>query len=84
MEWTIVTTIVVIVGLFISVGTPIIKLIQSIAKLNGTIELLNQRLSTTDTRLTDVSERNAKSHERIFDKLDDHEVRISVLEKKEE
>ena len=42
-EWTVVTVIVALVGLFLTIGKPIITLNSNIVKLNLTVEALNAR-----------------------------------------
>lgn len=81
-EWQIVTVIVVLVGLGISVITPIIKLNTTITKLTTIVERLSGDV-------TDLTARNSKTHDRIFaqidkhtDQINDHEKRITVLEDK--
>lgn len=81
-EWQIVTVIVVLVGLGISVITPIIKLNTTITKLTTIVERLSGDV-------TDLTARNSKTHDRIFaqidkntDAINDHEKRITVLEDK--
>lgn len=81
-EWEVVGVIVVLVGLGISVVTPIIKLNTTITKLYTVVERL-----TGD--VNELTARNSKTHDRIFaqiekhtDQLNDHETRISVLEEK--
>ena len=82
MEWSVVSVIVVLVGLFISIGAPIIKLISCIAQLSSSIEFLRENME-------DLAKRNSESHGRFVKRLDehdetlsDHETRITVLEKK--
>ena len=72
--------IVVLVGLGAAIITPIVK-------LNNTITTLTNLVSKVAADLSDVTERNSKTHARIFDalevedaKLQDHEIRITVLE----
>lgn len=79
-EWTIVGVIVVLVGLGISIITPIVKLNSTITRLTTIVERLGGDVA-------DLTARNSKTHDRIFDRLDDHdgrlnahETRISVLE----
>ena len=81
-EWQVIGVIVVLVGLGVSVITPIIKLNTTITKLTTIVE----RLSGDVTELT---ARNSKTHDRIFasiekhtDQINDHEKRITVLEEK--
>lgn len=79
-EWEVVGVIVALVGLGAAVITPIIK-------LNTTLTTLTQLVSKVGQDLSDVTERNSKTHARIFDaleaedaKINDHEIRITVLE----
>ena len=82
MEWTVVSVLVVLVGLFATIGAPIIKLIASITKLTSSVEYLQESMEV-------LTKRNSGTHGRIFKKLEehdetfgDHETRITVLEKK--
>lgn len=82
MEWTVVNVIVVLVGLFITIGAPIIKLITSLTKLTSEVMHLRESMG-------DANKENTASHKKICshldeqgDKLQDHETRITVLEKK--
>ena len=82
MEWTVVSVLVVLVGLFATIGAPIIKLIASITKLTSSVEYLQESMD-------DLTKRNRDAHGRIFGKLEEHEetinsheTRITVLEKK--
>lgn len=82
MEWTVVNVVVVLVGLFATVGAPIIKLITSLTKLTGEVTHLRESMS-------DAAKENNASHKKICahlddqgEKLQDHETRITVLERK--
>lgn len=81
-EWQVIGVIVVLVGLGVSVITPIIKLNTTITKLTTVVERLSGDV-------TDLTARNSKTHDRIFSQLDkhadtlnDHEKRITILEDK--
>lgn len=83
MEWQIVTVIVTLIGLGVTIVTPIVKLNTSITKLTSTVDHLAQQIA-------DEEAQNAKSHDRIWKKegeqdaqLGDHERRITVLEVKQ-
>lgn len=82
-QWSVVETLVVILGLFAAVGAPVIKLITSISELTSTVrELKNDFLSLT-AKNTD-SHRRIWAHNDVQDaRLDDHEKRIVLLERKE-
>lgn len=72
MEWTVVTVIIALVGLFMAVGRPIITLNSSITHLQDTIDDLRENIKVLTGR-TDSQE----------EKLQDHETRISILEEKQ-
>ena len=81
MEWNVVSVLVVLVGLFATIGAPIIKLISSITKLTSSVEFLQGSMA-------DLTKRNTESHGRMFKQLDEHdetinnhETRITVLER---
>ena len=72
MEWTGVTVIIALVGLFMTVGKPIITLNGSITHLQDAIDELREDIRVLTGR-TDNQE----------EKLQDHEKRISILEEKQ-
>lgn len=80
MEWEIFTVIIAIVGAAITVTTPVLKLTNTITKLNETCENL-------ESRFKEFEDNNKNSHRRIWEhntkqdeKLNDHEIRIHTLE----
>ncbi len=84
MEWTVVVVLIALVGLVISVLTPVIKLNTSITKLATLVDSLNSKLTANEANNTDA-------HRRIWTELDEqkgtlheHDTRITVLEKKTE
>lgn len=72
MEWTVVTVITALVGLFMTVGKPIITLNGSITHLQDAIDELREDIKVLTGR-TDSQE----------EKLQDLETRISILEEKQ-
>lgn len=72
MEWTVVTVIIALVGLFMTVGKPVITLNSSITHLQDAIDELREDIRVLTGR-TDSQE----------EKLQDHETRISILEEKQ-
>jgi len=81
-EWLVVQALVVIVGLFLAVGRPMLKLNGTIVKLDSSVEILNKRFDRFE-------EENKDSHARIYKKdidqdetINNHETRIVVLENK--
>lgn len=85
---TIITALGILIGLFLTVGTPIIKLNSTITKLNANLETLKDRTDKQDTELKYMKEHAHESHCRLWahnteqdEKLADHDKRIEVLEK---
>lgn len=82
MEWQIVGVIVTLVGFLAVILPPIVKLNSSITKLNITMEHITKEL-------WELKSDNHDSHRRLWDKndeqdkaLNDHETRITTLERK--
>ena len=85
-EWTVVGVIVVLVGLFFAIYTPISKNTKentkAMTELTVTMRVIGDQLSKFD-------EDNSKSHKRIWEHnehqdsiLNDHETRLQIIEKK--
>lgn len=84
-EWTVVGVIVVLVGLFFTIYTPMSKSTKentkAMTELTVTLRVLGEKLNKFD-------EDNTKSHRRLWnheeqqDKmLNDHETRLQIIEK---
>lgn len=69
-EWSAVEALSVLIGLFVSVGLPIIKLISSITKLTVTVESIQRDFESVTTR-------NTESHRRMWVKLEEHDRDIA-------
>lgn len=80
MEWTVVTVIVALVGLFAAVAGPIIRLNATIVKLTTQMETFMQGLAEFKKRYTNQMNDCKRTHEELYDKVDNHEHRITVLE----
>ena len=72
-EWGVITVIIALIGLVTTVAKPLLNLNTSIVKLTSKLEGMTEDLH-------DLTERNAKSHDRMWKKLDEHETRINDLE----
>lgn len=84
MEWTVVTVLVALAGLFGAVATPMMKLNATIAKLIAQMESFRSGLEEFKGRYTDQLAEFKETHDDIYNKVDDHEHRITVLETKGE
>lgn len=72
--WDVLVVIIALVGLFATVLPFFTKLNKTLGELNSTVELLKGVVN-------DIDEKNRDTHKRIFDRIEDHETRISHLEK---
>lgn len=75
ISWIVVLSIGTLVGLFLAVGNPIIK-------LNSTITKLMTRLTAIESNIDKFTVSNKDSHRRIHERID--EVEDNVSEVKEE
>jgi hypothetical protein len=80
-EWTIVTTIVVIVGLIVTVTTPLLKLNTSITQLRSLIENVVKRVDDNEHDNTESHRRIWKHNDEQDALLQNHALRIHDLEK---
>lgn len=81
-EWDVLGVIIAIVGLFLTVGKPVISLMQS-------INTLNQTCASLDEAFKDFQRKNHESHTRIWehakrqdDVIQEHEERLIKIEAK--
>lgn len=86
-EWVVVSVIIALVGLFFTVGKPIINLNSSIVLLNANVQQNTKELKEQKAELKEQREKAHESHEKLWthndeqDKiLGDHETRIKILE----
>lgn len=71
--WDIFVVLVAVVGLFATVLPFFTKLNRTLGELNATVEQLKGIMANAEKK-------SRETHTKIFDKLDDHEKRISRLE----
>lgn len=81
-EWEIVGVIVVLVGLFFTVSSPVMKLISSITKLTATVENLQEDVAAVTKRNTDAHRRLWEKNDQQDREIQDHGNRIERLEGK--
>lgn len=72
-EWTVVLVISALVGLFFTVGKPILNLNAAVTKLNLSVDNLQAYQKEQDLRMKEHTEQ-----------LKDHEHRITVLEMRQD
>ena len=71
LEWAVVGVIITLIGLVTAIITPMIK-------LNTSITTLTSKMS----QLVEIQQKNEKKHDGYETELEDHEIRITVLEEK--
>lgn len=81
-EWTVVTVIVALVGLIATVATPMIKLNGTISALSSQVKLLLDNLDEFKTRYKEQLRDLNETDQMLFNKINDHETRLSKLETK--
>lgn len=64
--WMVVIALGTLVGLFLTVGKPIIK-------LNNTLTELNTKMNMMETTVNSFTEKNRESHKRIHERIDNVE-----------
>ena len=79
-EWTVVTVVIALVGLFVTVGAPIIRQTKTMTKLDATMEQLAEKLMALESKNTDAHRRIWVKNEEQDNRLQDHEIRIVKLE----
>ena len=79
-EWTVVTVIVVMVGLIASILKPLISLNSTMTRLTEAVDRLEQNMES-------LTGRNSESHARLWrkseeheERLNDHETRLKMIE----
>lgn len=80
MEWTVVTVIIALVGLFAAVAGPMLKLNSTIVKLITRMDAFQDGLEGFKGRYTNQIQECKRTHDDLYNKVDDHEHRITILE----
>lgn len=73
-QWEVFGIIVAVVSFLLMVGTPAVKLSASIVQLNAVLDRLEKALA-------ELKADNQRSHDHIWERLDEHEERIKANEK---
>jgi predicted PurR-regulated permease PerM len=81
-EWSVVLVIVTLVGLGAAIIKPIVSLTQSITTLTVVVNGLKESLACFQGKNSESHERIWKRVEKQDEQLDDHEKRISFIERK--
>ena len=91
MEWTVVSVIVVIVGLIGTVAVPLAKNTKAMTQLSERINHRVFRMEREESALGELKLKTAEKHKLLFERLSErqktiieHESRIYALERKED
>ena len=79
-EWTVVTVLIAIIGLFFTVGKPVIKLNTSLVTLNTRLERMEKESEKESTRNEESHKCMQKEIGEYGCAINDHERRIGILE----
>ena len=79
-EWTVVTVLIAIIGLFFTVGKPVIKLNTSLVTLNARLERMEKESEKESTRNEESHKGMQKEIAENEHAINDHERRIGILE----
>ena len=82
-EWSVVGVLVVLVGLFLSVGAPVIRLNSTLTKLSTLVEGLRDRQAQQEQNNTEGHRRLLKHNDEQDATLNDQETRNTILERTE-
>ena len=81
-EWGVVGVIVVLAGLFLTVGNPIIKLNNNVTRMNTILDMLSRDHEEDMKKNSESHDRIWKHNDRQDEKIEDHDRRILTLEYK--
>ena len=73
-EWQVFGVIAAIVALFVTIGTPVIK-------LNSAVTTLSNQIKNFQECITELRDSNKSAHKRMWDKLDEQEKIINEIQK---
>lgn len=82
-EWGVVGVLVVLIGAFISLVKPIVKLTNTVALNTYAVEVQTETLKANETRNEKDHCELRKEQGEIWDELTDHDKRINCLEIRE-
>ena len=73
MTWEIAVGLFTLLGMAVSLGTVLAKLVRALTRLELTI-------STLETTLAELKSGNDAAHREIWDEIEEHDERITKLE----
>ena len=82
-EWGVIGVLVVIAGLFGTVGGPVLKLNATITRLQTVLDALKDDLAAQKSKSTEAHRRLWAHNEEQDARLDEHDMRIAALEQRQ-
>lgn len=82
-QWDVVTVLVAVVGLFATVGAPVIKLNATMTRLSTLVEALEKKVDNQAASSKESHRRLWEHNDEQDGKIADHEKRITILERKD-
>lgn len=82
-QWDIVTVLAAVVGLFAAVGAPVIRLNATMTRLSTLVETLEEKVDSQAASSKESHRRLWAHNDEQDGKLNDHEKRITILERKD-
>lgn len=86
--WTVVLGLGTLIGLFLTVGKPILKLNNTLTVLTSRMDVIEKESKEHGTDLKEQKLHAHESHQRLWDhnkeqdkQIQDHEQRLGILEK---
>lgn len=90
-EWSIVEVIVVLIGLFVTVGKPMVNNTKAMTELNCSLKQLTDQQKETQDELEEFKDKNTESHRRLWKhneqqdaKLNEHDKEIMLLKQQQQ
>lgn len=74
-EWTVVTVVIALLGLCVTVTTPVVRLQSAITRLTVLVEDVAKRMDR-------MEEDNAGTHRRLWQRAEEHQARLAAHEQR--
>lgn len=82
-QWDVVTVLAAVVGLFATVGAPVIRLNATMTRLSALVEQLEKKVDSQAASSKESHRRLWEHNDEQDEQLNDHEKRITILERKD-
>ena len=83
MEWQVVLVLAELIGLFVLVAKPILRLNSTMVEFTTELKMLSKRVDRVELSKREAHERLWEHNDEQDERIADHETRIRVLEQNE-